>query len=240
MPKLLPFPYKVNICLLAAVFLLTPILYFLNQSLFQKLWIGLIWVLLLVAIVPSGISLIMKDRGRGKPKKLDDPVILEEISSLSTKMGIKRKISIWVIPNWSNAQAICLTLKIGKVLLYGEFGNEQRGIIAHELGHIKGKHFCKTIPIVIVICIVLTCLIFFLRLFSLVPAIVSLSVISLNRLSWRFEYSADLIASESADSNTVETSLKFLANLNQIDVNRDFFLHPSISKRINNLGKPQG
>lgn len=148
MLKLLLFPYKVNICLLSAVFLLTPILYFLSQPLLQELWMGLIWVLLLLAIIPSGISLIMKDRRRGKPEKLDDPLILQETSSLSTKMGIKRKISKWVIPNWSNAQGICSTLKIGKVLLQGEFGDEQRGIIAHELAHIKEKQFCSTMFII--------------------------------------------------------------------------------------------
>ncbi len=238
MLKLLPFPYKVNICLLAAVFLLTPILNLFSQPLLQELWMGLLWVLLLLAIIPSAISLIMKDRGRGKPEKLDDPLILQEISSLRTKMGIKKKISTWVIPNWSDAQGICLTLKIGKVLLYGEFGDEQRGIIAHELGHIKGKHFCKTIPIVVVICIVLDLLISGGFLF-LIPAIISLSVISLNRLSWRFEYSADLISSEAVDSNTIETALRFYAILKGIDVERDSFLHPSISKRINNLRKPQ-
>lgn len=246
-PHSILLPYKVNITLLIILILLTPICGLLNPKLLQApfICIGLMWVIFLLAIVPSVVSAMIKDRKRGKPEELREPFILNEISSIQKQMEIRQKISIQVVPNWPNAQGIWSTLKIGKLLLQRQFGNQQRGIIGHELAHIKEKHSLKTMPILIVIVIVLICPLFFVLIcpsflkfyFLFSPATLSLFVIFLSRLSWRFEYSADLLAKNSLDSNIIINSLYFLADLNHIDINRDSYLHPPILKRIKNLEK---
>jgi Zn-dependent protease with chaperone function len=63
--------------------------------------------------------------------------------------------------------------------------------------------------------------------------------IAMRFISWPDEYRADLIAMQYVNRGAVVSFLTAMAALRKMDVTRDFYRHPSINKRIANLGWSQ-
>ncbi len=56
-------------------------------------------------------------------------------------------------------------------------------------------------------------------------------------VSWPFEYKADAIAAQYVGKEQMVSALMKLADKNNIDMNRDSYTHPSISKRVARLNR---
>jgi len=168
--------------------------------------------------------------------------LTEELINLAKRMGVclKEESILEAAPEWINAGA---TID-GKIILgqtiTDEFDREARkGILAHELAHLKANHPLKSAGVLLVMSIPILFLISFLHLPSLVNLLVVFSVygLILPMVSWRFEYEADAIAVTFVGSQPVIKGLGKLAEVKHSDVRRDTYSHPSISSRISRLQK---
>jgi Zn-dependent protease with chaperone function len=168
--------------------------------------------------------------------------LMEEFLNLAKTMGVhlKGQDILKVAPYWVNAGA-CLD---GRVILgqtvAEEFDKEARkGVLAHELGHLKAHHPLKNLGVLLLVFMPVVFFISFLHLPGLVNLLLVFSTygLILPTVSWRFEYKADAIAAGFVGSQPVIKALGKLAEANNIDVRRDTYSHPSISKRIYRLQK---
>ena len=171
--------------------------------------------------------------------------LIEELFNLAKVMGVhlKGEDILKVAPQWINAGA---TID-GKVILgqtvAEEFDGEARkGILAHELAHLKANHPLKSAGVLLLTSIPILFLISFLHLPSLVNLLVVFSVygLILPMVSWRFEYEADAIATTFVGRQPVIKGLGRLAEAKHTNVGRDTYSHPSISNRISRLQKIGG
>ena len=168
--------------------------------------------------------------------------LVEELFNLAKMMGVRLKGEdiLKVAPQWVNAGA---TID-GKIILgqtvADEFDKETRkGILAHELAHLKAKHAMKSAAVLSLAFILVFFLISLLHLPGLVNLLLVFSAygLILPTVSWRFEYEADAIAATFVGSNPVIKGLRKLAEAKHADVRRDTYSHPSISNRISKLQK---
>jgi hypothetical protein len=166
--------------------------------------------------------------------------LIEELSNLAKTIGVclKGEDVLKVAPQWVNAGA---TIE-GKIILgqivADEFDKEaRRGILAHELAHLKGKHSMRSLAILLLASIPTLLFISLLHL----PGIVNLLLVFssygliLPIVSWCFEYEADAIAATFVGINPVIKGLRKLAEVKHTDLRRDTYSHPSISNRISRL-----
>ena len=166
--------------------------------------------------------------------------LVEELFNLAKMMGVRLKGEdiLRVAPQWVNAGATV----DGKIILgqtvAEEFDREARkGILAHELAHLKAKHSMKSAAVLFLMSIAVLSLISFLHLPGLVNLILVFSTygLILPMVSWRFEYEADAIAATFVGSHPVIKGLRKLAEAKHTNVRRDTYSHPSISNRISRL-----
>jgi len=73
------------------------------------------------------------------------------------------------------------------------------------------------------------------NLFGTILLMVAMISILSRFIFWPFEYQADFVASEFAGEEIFTETLLSYARLKNIDIKHDFYFHPSVSKRINNL-----
>jgi len=168
--------------------------------------------------------------------------LVEELFNLAKMMGVRLKGEdiLKVVPQWVNAGA---TID-GKIILgqtvADEFDREARkGILAHELAHLKAKHSMKNATVLFLTFTMVLFLISLLHLPGLVNPLLVFSAygLILPTVGWRFEYEADAIAATSVGINPVIKGLRKLAEAKHADVRRDTYSHPSISNRISRLQK---
>ena len=166
--------------------------------------------------------------------------LIEELVNLAKKMGmhLKGEEVLKVAPNWVNAGAsIDGRIILGQTVIE-EFDREARkGVIAHELAHLKAKHPLKSAWVLLLTFIPVVFLISFLHLPGLVNLLLVFSIygLILPTVSWRFEYEADAIAATFVGSQPVIKGLGKLVEATNINVGRDTYSHPSISSRISRL-----
>lgn len=168
--------------------------------------------------------------------------LAEELSNLAKMMGVRLEGEdiLKEAPQWVNAGATSDgKIILGQIVAY-EFDREaRRGILAHELAHLKAKHSIKSATVVFLTSIPVLVFISLLHLPSLVNLLLVFSAygLILPTVSWRFEYEADAIAATFVGSNPVIKGLRKLAEAKHADVRRDTYSHPSISNRISKLQK---
>jgi Zn-dependent protease with chaperone function len=195
-------------------------------------------ILTLLASGPSLLGAIMEQSWKGKPLEFDFSSSLPELRQLRQSMGIKKEIKVRIVPNWLNAEARFSTIEIGQPVLVNMDAASRKALIAHELGHIKGNHSLKMIPVIVAALILMLILSLFtplgISMFTfLVP--VAFIGIAIRFISWPLEYEADLIASQHTNNNGVISSLTILSKMRNTNATRDFYSHPSVDKRIANL-----
>ncbi len=262
------FQFRTNLCLLAAVVILTPISYLIPEITVRLLIICLIYALLLLAWLPTilncvheflmlltaailnaGIRLLMYIR-RARPDTADEPKVRAIIEPLLIRMNMntRRRLEIIIRPKWTNAQAPGpSTIVVGKILLDAATSDQLNGILAHELAHIKGRHQIKWLLAFGIVAMLLIVVRWFLNimlpqsenLFIIFPAIAAIVISILSLFSRQTEYAADTLASEYLGKTIITEALIFLAGINNQNVNTDPYLHGSITKRISNLSGPK-
>ena len=168
--------------------------------------------------------------------------LVEELSNLAKMMGIRLEGEdiLKVAPQWVNAGATIDGKVILGQIVADEFDREARkGVLAHELAHIRAKHSIKNATVFFLTSILVLLLISALHLPSLVNLLLVFSTygLILPMVSWRFEYEADAIAATFVGINPVIKGLRKLAEAKHADVRRDTYSHPSISNRISRLQK---
>jgi Zn-dependent protease with chaperone function len=169
-------------------------------------------------------------------------VLMEELFSLSKIMGIhfKGENILKVAPQWLNAGAtIDGRIVLGQAVAE-EFDREaRRGILAHELAHLKANHPLKSAGVLFLTSLPILFLISFLQLPSLVNLLLVFSTygLILPAVSWHFEYEADTIAAKFVGSQSVIKGLGKLAEAKRTNIKRDTYSHPSTSNRIARLQK---
>jgi Zn-dependent protease with chaperone function len=168
--------------------------------------------------------------------------LTDELLNLAKRMGVclKEEGILEVAPEWINAGAT----RDGKVLLgqtiVDGFDKEARkGILAHELAHLRAKHSTKSFLVLLLTSIPVFLLITFLHLPNLVNLLLLFSAYGLivPMVSWRFEYDADATAATFVGIQPVIKGLRKIAEVKHADVQRDTYSHPSISNRISKLQK---
>jgi hypothetical protein len=166
--------------------------------------------------------------------------LIEELSNLAKTIGVclEGEDVLKVAPQWVNAGA---TIE-GKIILgqivADEFDKEaRRGILAHELAHLKAKHSMRSFVILFLASIPTLIFISLLRLPGIVNLLLVFSAygLILPMVSWCFEYEADAIAATFVGINPVIKGLTKLAEARHTDLRRDTYSHPSISNRISRL-----
>lgn len=167
--------------------------------------------------------------------------LMEEFLNLANMMGIhlRNQDIVRVAPSWVNAAYFNGNIILGQTIVE-EFDKESRsGVLAHELAHRKARHPLKSLGVLF---LVFMPIVYFIPLMQL-PGIVNLLLVFaayalvLPIASWHFEYEADSIAAQSVGKQPVITALLRLSEANAIDIKRDTYSHPSISKRVHRLQK---
>ena len=168
--------------------------------------------------------------------------LIEELSDLAKMMGVRLEGEdiLKVAPQWVNAGATSRGKIILGQVVADEFDREaRRGILAHELAHLKAKHSIKIFAILFLAFISVFLFISLLHLPSIVTFLLVFSAFGLilPKVSWHFEDEADAIASTFVGINPVIKGLRKIAEAKHADVRRDTYSHPSISSRIDRLQK---
>jgi len=168
--------------------------------------------------------------------------LVEELSNLAKMMGIHLdgEDVLKVAPQWINAGATIDGKIILGQIVADEFDREARkGVLAHELAHLRAKHSMKNVTVLFLTFIPVLFLISVLHLPGPVNLLLVFSAygLILPMVSWHSEYEADAIAATFVGINPVIRGLRKLAEVKQTDISRDTYSHPSISNRISRLQK---
>jgi Zn-dependent protease with chaperone function len=210
-------------------------------------------LLTLVAVGPSSFSLLRERARKGKITPVEDlDAVIPGWKRFCHSMGIEKDIQVNIFANLRNAYAEGNTINIGQPVLATLDSISVRGVFAHELAHIKGNHAMKGLRLLAAVVFVSGTLLEGvlygfgpsgstpLACVALLIILTGLTGIAMRFISWPFEYTADLTADERVKQGAVASALKALATLRRLDVRRDSYGHPSINKRIANLGgRPQ-
>jgi len=239
------FPLRINIFLLAGAIVFAAISSLPDKENLRITCIVIGWLLTLVAVGPSSLRSMWEDMRKGKPKYVDPNTVIPGWNKFCQSMGVKENIKVKVFPNLRNAYAKHTTIEVGQPVLDSLDSVSIKGVFAHELAHIKGKHAlkqgCLLFGVLFAAVLLLGASYSFdppgssLFWFSVLLILVDFTGIAIRFISWPFEYKADLIADQYVKQQAVTSLLKAMAALRKIDVTRDFYLHPSITKRIASL-----
>lgn len=206
----------------------------------RNICLAIALISLLLAIGPSLFGEIREQLKSGKPRGVDCSGVFLEIRDLCQSMGVTKDIKVKIVPTWRNAESKFSTIRIGEPIL-GKFDKASRdGMLGHELAHIKRNHSAKKIPILIAIIILLSVIYLFVPLqftpFTFLVLSFGIVGIASRFMTWPFEYEADVVAAQHLGHEAVESFLRAVADIRQVDIQRDFYFHPSIANRIANLG----
>ena len=207
-------------------------------------------LLTLAAVGPASISSGWERLKKGKGKWAEDPdAIVPQWKQFCHSMGIEEDIKLRVFANLRNAYASGTTIEIGQPVLDSLDNVSTKGVLAHELAHIKRNHSLRRGRLFLCIGLGLGLLFGGIlcgfnslgpQLFpcgALSVVMIGLISIAMPFISWPFEYEADSMADQYVKEGAVASSLKVIARLRKMDVTRDFYWHPSINRRIANLDK---
>jgi len=249
---------RINVSLLAIAVICAAISSLSHKETFQITCLVSGWVLTLVAVVPSLFGFALERLRKGKSTDVDPDTLVPGWKQFCQLTGIEKDIKMKVFPNLRNAYTKGTTIEIGQPVLDSLDSISTKAVCAHELGHIKINSALKLRRLLAVI---LVCAVFFGVARATVPLVFTYSIrqlgfscftfsvllilmiglmgIAIRFMSWPDEYEADLIAKQYVNREAVVSALIAIAALRKTDVTRDFYFHPSITKRIVSLDWPQ-
>jgi len=253
------FPLRINIALLSIAIICAAIASHSDKETLRIAFLVTGWVLTLAAVGPSLFGFALERMRKGKVRYIEDPnTVIPEWKQFCQSMGIEKSIKMKAFPNLRNAYANGTTIEIGQPVLDSLDSISTKAVCAHELGHIKIN---STLKLRRLLAVILVCAVFVCVARATVPLVFTYSVrqlgfscftfsvlsilmiglmgIAIRFMSWPDEYEADLIAKQYVNREAVASALTAIAALRKTDVNRDFYRHPSITKRIANLDWPQ-
>jgi Zn-dependent protease with chaperone function len=201
--------------------------------------------LLVVPLTESVVSFPEKLRetmivsGAGRTYSLG---LIEELSNLARTMSVplEGEDVLKVAPQWVNAGATIGGKIILGQIVADEFDRDaRRGILAHELAHLKAKHSMRSFAVLFLASIPVLSFISLLHLPGIVNLLLMFSAYGLivPMVSWRFEYDADATATTFVGIEPMIKGLRKIAQVRNTDVRCDTYSHPSISSRISRLQK---
>ena len=165
--------------------------------------------------------------------------IMPEFANLIRRMNVKldKKQPIGIIPDLFNAAARPnFRIIIGGALIEKLDSLALQAVFAHELAHLKSKHYLKYFVIsMIIIMGILIYQSFFPAISGIMTFILALAaiILSFSYISWYFEYEADTVAKKYVGKEAVISELEDFKRI--MDKDNDSFTHPSFSKRITKL-----
>jgi Zn-dependent protease with chaperone function len=249
-------PLRINVLFLVIAIVLTVVS---NLSHNQVLGIMLLatgWVLTLVALVPSLLGFVREHARKGKGRYADPDIIVPGWSQLRQSMGIERDIKVKVFPNLRNAYAdrITMKIKIGQPVLDTLDRVSIKAVAAHELAHIGGhrkedysvkqKSLLFGVWVGALLAVILLLIVSYgfdpvlspFFWFSISLMLADFIGVATRFMLWPHEYQADLIAMQHVDRRAVVSYLTAIARLRKREMTRDSYTHPSVNKRVANLG----
>jgi STE24 endopeptidase len=161
--------------------------------------------------------------------KASERPLPDEIADLAKKMGMNIT-KMKLIPKICNAGVRGNQLFVGEELLKKLDLSQLKAVVAHEFGHIKGKHaivqFLYILPIMVYL---------WLNWHNLPPAMMELGlfaymIIALIPIYWEFEKRADLAAVRYVGKEPIKSALLTLVEKDKLDELSE--THPSVRKRL--------
>jgi Zn-dependent protease with chaperone function len=250
------FPLRINIALLVIAIICAAISSLSDKETLRNICFAIGCLLTLAAVVPSSFWSIWEQLRKGEGRCVEDPnTVILGWKQFCQSMGIEKDIKLKVFPNLRNAYHDGTTIEIGQPVLDNLDSVSIKAVFAHELAHSKIDYAYKLkhLLVIILVGVVLVTLWWLVFVYSVGPlgiftysALLIITIgfmgIVMRFISWPDEYKADLIAKQYVNREAVVSSLTTVAALRRMDVRRDFYRHPSITKRIANLDchKKQG
>jgi len=173
------------------------------------------------------IGLIFRTKATERP-------LPDEIAALSREMGLKiRKMK--TIPKMCNAYARGNQVFVGEELLNKLDLAQLKAVLAHEFGHIKGKHMTIQLLYMLPIAAYLS-----LNWHNLPPIMLNLGlfaymIVAMIPIQWELERRADLTAAKYVGKEAIKSAL--LAIEDKDKLNEPSETHPPTSKRLKWLDK---
>jgi len=244
-------PLAVNKCLLIALFAFT-----LLYSLFVDSTSGRVFLVLskvtagfvIIPFVPL-VCELGKMAVLGKVKSTSSNV-QHKVDDLSHLMNVKKKVTVKLVDDWRGAKCRDTNILLGKPLLDNLDDDSINGVLVHELAHIRkslGGRECLEIIIPFLSLIYYSRYFYDVRsiphwpnLLVLFPLYILMFIIVFRVIGWRQEYEADGVGAKYLGRDKMIVTLQKVAKLKGTVVERDFYFHPSISRRIANLKTKQG
>jgi len=248
------FPLRINVSLLAIAITFAVISSLSDKETLRIICLVIGWVLTLVAVGPSLFGFVRERVRKGKARYENPGAIIPGWEQLRRSMDIKENINVKVFSNLRNAYADRNTIKIGQPVLDSLDSISIKAVFAHEFAHNKINYAWKLrhFLVAILVGVVPTTVLLLVFAYSVVPLgfncftfsvlpifIIGFAGIAIRFMSWPDEYQADLIALQHVNQAAVVSFLTEMTALRKMDITRDFYLHPSITKRIANLDWPQ-
>jgi Zn-dependent protease with chaperone function len=245
------FPLRINVSLLSLSIVFAVVASLCDRGNLGTICLGTGALLTLVAVGPSSFWFLW-ERVRKRKGKYEDPdTIVPGWKRFCQSMGIEKAIQVRSLTNLRNAFAKGSTINIGQPVLESLDSVSLKGVFAHELAHIKGNHTLKGKCLLMGV-VLASGVLFQGVLYGFGPSgstafacatqsimVIGFAGIAMRFVLWPFEYSADSMADQCVKQGAVASALKAIATLRKMDVAHDFYGHPSVNKRIANLGKSQ-
>ena len=162
-----------------------------------------------------------------KATKIDIPI---EITNLLNQMNVKID-ELRIRENFCNAYVKGKSLVLGRQLLEQLDIQEALAVVAHELAHIKEKHYLFKL-LVLPIGLLSVWSWFGLPFQILFISWLAYATVIMIPVNWVLEYRADMIAMRFSGSINLRSALLKLANANRKNLNEPSEDHPSIAKRL--------
>lgn len=233
-------------CLLFQCTVASAGLYVLADGFLPRLLMALV---LSISCGPVGISLLQALLGlpglvrqnvivrRARPA--ESPDLLRECRDLAIAMRVRLRgpHPVKVADGWRNAGAMAGNIIVGTPIVE-EFNVEARkGVLAHEVGHIRGRHSAKQ-SIAMASAYGMLALFLSSAQFPLIVDVLVLfsgMALSMSKVSWACEFDADAVAARYVGSGTMISALRALSGDDDESRRRDTWSHPSMARRIARL-----
>lgn len=191
-----------------------------------------------VAALPGTVKEQLVVR-RAKPAQ--SPWLLSECSFLAMMMRVRlcAENPLKIVPGWMNACAMGRGVVVGQPIV-DTFDNEAlRGVLAHEVAHIKARHVINQMMAACLAYLLLARFVSIAGLPTLVDVIVMFSGVALTMsvVGWRCEYGADAVAAKYVGVDAMTAALRALGGHDDAQCRRDSWSHPSIVRRVARLQK---
>lgn len=213
--------------------------------------IGVFFVLAAVLLIRL-FMYVLNSRQKGNPDCMRRPVAMKLMAKLASEMNVRLHPakSLEIVPELRGARSIPWLwlgwrahargrVRIGCTILCGLDDIALKGVIAHELAHLKRRHFLRLLAFLLPLLLLFPALLVYLcfweplTAFVLTLLTVTIGILVYSLVSWRQEYEADAVAAEYVGPTDMAHALEQAARLMYRP--GDTLTHPSFRKRISRL-----